>query len=416
MTGIDFLNSLAYKGINPTIDNVRDFYEKCGISPNYFIVTVAGTNGKGSTVGYLSRILAECGYKTGSTISPHMKKVNERIVLNNNDINDEELNRVLLLVKDKIEETGVPLTYFEALLFAALFYFEQQEIDVAVMEIGLGGRFDAVNVLNQDVSVITSISYDHQRLLGNTLKEIASEKFEIVKEGNTVIANLSDTGLQKQLQEKCDSKNAELLLHSRDFAVQDGNYTGHFKSQKRKLNQIEKIAIGDIQWTNIALALSAYFAFIQRTNRSENTTSALKAIKEFSPRGRFEKVSDSPLVYLDVAHNEDSFANLLQNVETTFQGKKKVLLAAFSADKEWQPFIKNALDVFDVFLLCRYAYERSETAENLQTFVDTLRSNKDIRYFQSIQTAKAVIPSLGDNSATVVCGSFHTLDDYLGSG
>ncbi|MBF0273963.1 MAG: hypothetical protein HQK84_01895 [Nitrospinae bacterium] len=434
--GIHYLNSLTSRGINPSLDNVNQFLLATKLpKKNYFKITVAGTNGKGSTVGYLSKIFTGLGYKTGAIFSPHVLRVNERITLNGEEISDKELDTLLLEIKSMQGKTALSITYFEALFFASLLYFDKQEIDIAVLEVGLGGRFDAINSLHQDISIITSISIDHTQFLGNSLEEIAAEKFAIVKEGSTVVANLEQENLRQLLIKHSDKNKAVCLLNDKDFELHQGQYVlkNPFHVQ---IKTIKKNTSSNKQWGNIALAITAvllFKVFFEKKSATDSLGSALLkaiphdthlhegfetillAIKEFIPPYRFQKISDSPEVYLDVAHNEESFNTLFETVEETLQEKKKALIAAFSSDKDWKPFVERALKVFDVCIFSEYLYERTEKVNAIKTFVSSLNFPHEVYFCRTIIEAKEIYLNLPEYPALVVTGSFYTIQDYLQS-
>ena len=213
---LDYLYNLERFGIKLGLEAIT---ELLGLLDNpqkkFKSVHIAGTNGKGSVSAYLAAILQEASYKVGWYTSPHLIKFNERIRVDGKAIENRELVRLTELIKEKVEGKIQP-TFFEFTTALAFLYFAEQKVDFAVVEVGMGGRLDATNVLNPEVAVITNISFDHQKHLGNTLEKIAGEKAGIIKENGKVVVGKRDIGLVKLFKEKCEEKKSTLFLAGKE--------------------------------------------------------------------------------------------------------------------------------------------------------------------------------------------------------
>jgi dihydrofolate synthase/folylpolyglutamate synthase len=217
---VDFLNSLSDFGIKLGLDKTNFYLEKLG-NPHfkYPSILVAGTNGKGSVCKALSKILEFSGYKVGLYTSPHLIDVRERIKINEENISEEEFNENIMRLKKIIEKQPVHMypTYFEALTIIAFLYFYKKKIDILVCEVGMGGRFDATNVLPSFIEVITKIGLDHTEFLGKTYREIANEKSGIIKEKTIVLSAKQKKEAKEVIIKKAKDRNSEILIYGDDF-------------------------------------------------------------------------------------------------------------------------------------------------------------------------------------------------------
>ena len=202
---------------DPSLDAMQFFmkeYDNFNTKMNF--IHIAGTNGKGSCTEMLTKILINSGYKVGKFISPHLIKYNERISINNEDISDLEMEELIIELKVKIDKYNnshnTKITLFELETTMALLYFYRKDVDIVVLETGLGGMYDCTNIVNPLVSVITSVGYDHMNILGNTLKEIAEQKAGIIKRNSYTVAFEQNKEIDNVIIEKCNKENNKLYL------------------------------------------------------------------------------------------------------------------------------------------------------------------------------------------------------------
>lgn len=317
-------------------------------------VHIAGTNGKGSTTNYLRSILQFAGYKVGSFTSPHLIVHNDRIRINDVNISDETLLAYANRYAEFIETHD--LSMFEIdMLFSAI-YFKEEKVDIALYEVGLGGRLDATNVVTPLLSIITTIGFDHMELLGNTLKAIATEKAGIIKPHVTVLTAEPKKIPLAVFHDFCQRNDSPLMTlgKPRRQESQDGlNYS--YKGYKVHLNTLALYQI-----KNSATALEAAL-FLRQKGYPMTDEALLKGLKEAQWKGRFEKVSDDPLIILDGAHNAHGIAALKESAKYL----PRPLFVVFSAlkDKETDKMIHGMLDVTSHLIVTEFDFYRASTVD-----------------------------------------------------
>lgn len=305
-----YLESLHRVSIDLGLDRIRAVLDKLQLQLPYVKVTVGGTNGKGSTCAMLEAILLASGYKVGMYTSPHLIDFNERIRVNGEMATDEEIIRQF----QRIEATrgDISLSYFEYTTLAALMLFEDRKVDAAVLEVGLGGRLDAVNVVDTDCAVITSVDIDHTQYLGDTREKIGYEKAHIFRSGRPAIC--ADPIPPTSIVEHAASIGADLWLFGKDF-----NYSGDRQQwayggrQQRRSGLAYPALRGANQLLNAAAALAALEALRPRLVVPQQAVRI--GLSQVSLPGRLQIVPGTPVIVLDVAHNPHAAAALGQNLD-----------------------------------------------------------------------------------------------------
>ncbi len=356
----DFLESLKSIGSQPGLERlnsklglerIRFLLDKSGIRwEDIPVVHIAGTNGKGSVVNFISEILYESNYKVGIYISPHLIDIYERIKIGHKNISSKDFDRILLELKsycqeaEKLGNIGNP-TFFEVLTAISIIYFTEKEVDVIVSEVGLGGRLDATNVLNGKAVAITNISLDHQEILGNSKEEILGEKAGIIKKGSSV-SSCVDLELASLLEKICIEKEASLKLFTRDFDITEKStsFEGSvfdYRSSNNQFNDIKIRMIGKHQITNAACAISlaeslSYFGLNQITEESIR-----KGLEKSIWPGRFQILKKSPMIIVDVAHNPAGAKSLSETYNILFNDSNTLLLVGISQDKDIDGILKE---------------------------------------------------------------------------
>lgn len=348
---LQFIHESHKFGMRLGLDNIKKLLELLGDPQNNLkIIHVAGTNGKGSTCSFISSILKESGYKVGLYTSPFLETFTERIRVNGENIREEEVGKIVSLIKEKIEimvsEGYSYPTEFEIVTAMAFYYYNQEKVDFVALEVGLGGRYDATNVIDKPVvSAITSISLDHTGILGDTLAKIAFEKGGIIKEdcptivypqkeeASEVIKNICAEKKSKYIE--CDFKNIEIKSSNINSQIYNCNING------KELRDLEIKLIGDHQIKNSILALNVieYLNDIKITNISEENIR--KGLLETKWPGRIEKISENPMFIIDGAHNEEGAKSLANSIDKYFENKNKILVIGMLEDKD----IDSVLDL-----------------------------------------------------------------------
>jgi dihydrofolate synthase/folylpolyglutamate synthase len=297
---------------------------------SYKTITIAGTNGKGSTAAMTASILDSAGYKVGLYTSPHLVDVRERIVINAKKISLPEFNRTIAYVKDKIQQ---PVTYFEFLTAVAFEYFKNQKIDIAILEAGLGGRLDATNVCKPLVSVITNIAFDHTAYLGNTLESITREKAGIIKQNGICVTAAKQKKVLDILENVCLRRRAKLYLLGSDIKIKkqkDGLLT--YQGLYRNIKNLKIPLVGEHQLSNAALALAAIELCGEKGFHIDDQ--AIHAgLKNTRWEARLEILQSHPLFLLDGAHNPAGIEVLCRSLKNDFSYRRLILIFGALADK-----------------------------------------------------------------------------------
>ena len=326
---LDWQQTVHPLNIDFKLERILSVYKKLNISKiANKIITVAGTNGKGSTVSFLESVLNEKKYRVGTFTSPHILRYNERIKINGVEIDDESLLETFEMIDEIRGDTT--LTYFEFATLSAFYLFSKSNLDVAVLEVGLGGRLDATNIVDSDISIITSIGIDHTEFLGNTIDSIALEKAGVMRAFKTCI--YAQEKPPSALLKYAKNKSVNLLIHNNDYQVYLGNSDWSLKYKHKFINDIPHLKmIGDYQYNYAAASLLALDAMLPEC--LEDYDVIKKALSETEISGRFQYLSKSPDIILDVAHNEDAARSLSDNIKKIGYDKIRVVLGVL-ADKD----------------------------------------------------------------------------------
>lgn len=283
----------------------------------YPIIHVTGTNGKGSTIAFMRELFISHGKKVGTFTSPHIVSIHDRICINGQPISDADFIRLANQVKEmeqRLLETHDQLSFFELLTVIALLYFKEQEVDLVLLEVGIGGLLDTTNVVTGEIAVITSIGLDHQETLGNNLEEIAEQKAGIFKpERVAVIANLAPEA-QLICQKIAEDLDVTLYQADRDFSLKSGDFSS---SSLADLTQLKLGLEGSYQEENAALALQAFLLFMTERGEKINEEAIRYALKTTSWAGRLEAVTEH--IYLDGAHNLPALERLVEFIQQKIQ-------------------------------------------------------------------------------------------------
>lgn len=332
------LYSLQRLGIKTGLRHTYQLLDACSNPQDRLrFIHLAGTNGKGSTAAFIFSILRTSGLKVGLYTSPHLIKFNERIRINGIPISDEKIVEFMNLYSADIE--CIESTFFETTSAMAFWYFEQEKVDIVIVEAGLGGRLDSTNVIQPEIAVITPVSMDHHEILGSDLKSIAKEKAGIIKDHATVVSSAQENVVREILIQKATAMNAELVfINSKiDCTIKiDGTYFNQDGSDYR-IN-----LIGEHQAHNAALAV----AVVRQFEDSVYENFIKLGLEKTVWPGRFQVLSHDPVVIYDVAHNEQGITSVLKTLNHLFK-KSPVGLFALKEDKQLKSIAKKLVGKFE---------------------------------------------------------------------
>lgn len=380
---VEWINNLIPFGIRPGLERIEQLMQLLGHPHRRLkFIHVAGTNGKGSTCAFLTRVLIESGYDVGTFTSPYITKFTNRFQYNGQDIPEETLLRVAnrlypLVAEMAATELGSPTMFEVSTALAILYYAEECYPDVVVWETGLGGRMDVTNIVNPIVSVITNVGYDHTDILGDTLEQIAGEKAGIIKPGVPVVTSVDQPEVIEVLARKAEQCRTTMYLAGRDYTAErlsgdESSQSFHFHGPFREMD-IEIGMQGEHQCANAGLAmmtlevLRQYMAFVL------DDEPLLSGFRHTFWAGRLEKVSENPPIVLDGAHNPEGAASLVKSIPQTYTYNKLHLLAGMLENKQHEPVFRHLLSIADTLILTEPDFRRKMDADKLYELVHQLQ-------------------------------------------
>ena len=378
---LSYLLSLESKGIKLGLERTYDILNACDNPQNHIkTIQVVGTNGKGSTSAIIANIFKQANYKVGLYTSPHLKKINERIRINGVSISDDDIIQFVTSYQNDINSLNI--SFFEAMTALALWYFKNNNVDIAILETGLGGRLDSVTACKPELVVFTPISLDHQHILGETIEEITQEKAGAMKKNIPCIS-----APQVQLAQKILNEHASKLNTTIDYINYEIN-------DHLNLNGIH-------QKINAALAISS-ITYLKQFHINDSHIS--KALETISWPARIQKISTKPLTFFDVAHNETSFLYLCEFVNSLKIKDQKILILAIQQHKHFYSALKKIESTFDLIILTQTNTRNFLSAQDL----DQKLYKKNTRIINNPE--EAISTYKDSNAGCIVIAGSH----YLG--
>ncbi|MCH3962796.1 MAG: bifunctional folylpolyglutamate synthase/dihydrofolate synthase [Clostridium sp.] len=432
MEALNYIESTARFGSNLGLERVEKLLELLG-NPQERIkcIHVAGTNGKGSITAMISKILSTSGYRVGMYTSPHLEVFEERIQINGNNISRDDLALSVTEVSkavDKVLELGYDNpTEFEIETCVMFHYFDRKKVDFAVVEVGLGGRLDATNAIppfdvgtggGTILSVIASISYDHMKILGDTLDKIAYEKAGIIKKGIPVILYPQKKIAEKVIENICFEKKCRLVKVPCNSVklVQKGKIDKNSRNYCQDLNalmadgKVYSIKLSLLGTHQILNCVVAIFAAEELMRMGVNITmeKLVLALSEVNWIGRLEVMNNKPLVVMDGAHNIDGIEILKKSIQTYFKYENMVLILGILADKQVDDMVREIVPMAKNVLCVTPDSDRAESAEELKKVV--FKYNKNCEAFEDYYSAYVKAMSCaGEDDIVVIAGSLYMI-------
>lgn len=414
---MEYVEELKQYGSVPGLENIRNLCAKLGNPENSLsFVHIAGTNGKGSVLAFISEILKVAGYRTGRYLSPTLFEYRERIQINGRPIGKKELCRQMSRIKELCRELtaeGKPHpTAFEIETAIAFQYFKEQKCEIVVLEAGLGGLLDATNVVSNTLAaVFTSISYDHMGVLGNTLKEIAENKAGIMKPGARVVAVKGEPEVTEALQKRAEELKLPFLLADPGEASNIKRTLGKQTFSYKTYKNLTITLLGSYQVDNAILALETVEA-LKEKGFSIPEKAVYKGLADTLWQGRFQILSRKPLFIADGAHNRDGARRLGETVGFYFTNRRILYIIGILRDKEQDEILKATCPYADQILTVPTRGERGLSSYELACMAKEYHHN--VTALDSVEEAVEMAYLLADKDTVVIAfGSLSYLGDLI---
>jgi dihydrofolate synthase/folylpolyglutamate synthase len=374
-------------------------------------VHIAGTNGKGSVAAFAASILREAGLgRVGLYSSPHLVRFTERIKINDREISQKDTVDLVKELRNAVVPEEPP-TFFEAITAMAFLYFARENTDIAVIEVGMGGRLDATNLITPLVSLITNISMEHQIYLGSRLLDIASEKAGIIKDGIDVVTGVTQPSVIRLLESACAEKGAPLWRLGKDIHYRATPSGLHYYGRMQRLHSLQPGLNGRFQFRNAALAV----ALVERLQEKGFRVSAediRKGLKRVTWPGRMQVVAQEPTVILDGGHNPAAIKTLAHSITSDFRYRRMILVIGIMGDKDIGQILRAIVPLSDYVIYTRPVYSRAAPPERLMAEAAPLRSPGEVVPFLSKALDRA--RQIADpRDLILVCGSLFTVGEAM---
>ncbi len=403
--------------IDMGLSRVGDVKVAMNLQPTCPMIVVAGTNGKGSTCAFLTQIYVQAGYRVGTLTSPHLIQFNERIAINGKAVDDA----TIVASFERIEQARgeISLTYFEFNTLAAVDIFQKHQVDVMILEVGLGGRLDAVNIFDADCAIVTSVDLDHQHFLGDTIGQVAFEKAGVYRAGKPAICGQNPP--PHSLQQHAHEIGADLLVFKQDFDFTkldnqqwsfrfSGKFSGSLKTRNRHALPIPALR-GSYQLNNASCALAAIECLHERL--PVDIGAIKRGLLLAENVGRFQVLAGRPIRVLDVGHNPHAARALRQSLLALPFAQNRMAVFSMLSDKDIDAVLDILKDQFDEWYIAPLHMPRGRDLANLQAAF-AQHAITQIKTFDNIETAcKAALSAATENDRIVVFGSFHTVAEAM---
>ena len=417
---LEYLEHLHPVTIEMGLERVQQVSSMLALSPGFPVITVGGTNGKGSTCAMLEAVLGCAGYRTGCYTSPHLQRYNERIRIDRQEISDRELCQAFEAIEAARLAAGISLTYFEFGTLAAMHCFIANKVDAAILEVGLGGRLDAVNVFDPDCAILTTIDLDHMHYLGDTREKIGYEKAGILRKGKPAVC--ADSNPPDTVYRHASAIGAALLCIGKDFGYQtrsDSRLQWDYSGVTGKRYGLPYPALrGVVQLRNASACLAALDTLAHRLPVSMGAVR--QGLLEVTLPGRFQvlpRSSGQPVTILDVAHNPDAARNLAINLADLSGDGKTWAVFAMLADKDITGVVQALQSSVDTWCVAGIEAARGAPAHDLAAVLagaGITEENGLVFCFPGIIAAyRHACRQAGKNDRICVFGSFYTVAEVL---
>lgn len=398
--------SLNPRGIELGLDRVRRVLRQMDLEqPSFQVITVGGTNGKGSVASYAAAMLQAAGLRTGRYLSPHILHYNERVAIDGIDADDAELCAAFDVV-DRAR-SGEPLTYFEFGTLAAFEIFRRRNVDVAVLEVGLGGRLDAVNVLDADVAVVVSIGLDHVDWLGDDIETIAREKAGIFRAGRAAIFGSRE--MPQSIATEAARIGTTLQRYGEDFSLELSADSWSWRGAQGVVDDLPQPPLpGEHQFANASAAIASVLALHPEISRDAIRT----GLADTRLPGRLQSLGGAPEVMLDVGHNPDAAARVADYLRAN--PKPTGVVLAMLADKDVAGFVRELAPLAGQWYFAGLEGSRGQSGRQLAERLASEGLELPPQVHANVRdAAMAALAATPPEGRVVVLGSFHTVAEFL---
>ena len=406
---LQYLETLHPKTIALGLERMAQVKQRLNLRPDFPIITIGGTNGKGSVCAMLEAILHAAGYRVGCYTSPHLLDYNERVRIDKQQAGNAELCASF----GQIEQArgDIALTYFEFGTLAAMQCFIEHKVDVAILEVGLGGRLDAVNVFDSDCAAVTGVDIDHTDYLGNSREAIAFEKAGIFRQGR--VAVFGDPDMPAPIADGAHKVGAQLWRLGEQFDYQAGPQQWDYRGPHGARNSLPFPALrGAFQLNNASTALAVLDALAEKLPVSMEAVR--RGLVEVSLPARFQVLPGRPQIILDVAHNPQAARSLAQNLAAMPPAGRTLAVFAMLNDKDMAGVVRALDEHVDLWLVAGIAVPRGTSAAELEQVLRTERVKGGIHAFPDVAAAmQHARYEAAENDRIVALGSFYTVADVM---
>jgi dihydrofolate synthase / folylpolyglutamate synthase len=386
-------------------------------NPNLLLngIHVAGTNGKGSTCAMLEAIGRAHGQKTGLNTSPHLVDYRERIRVNGTNIDTENLIRIYQTWETVFRKYEA--SFFEITTAMAFQYFREQQVDTAIFEVGLGGRLDGTNPFAAEVAAITSISFDHVKSLGNSIKKIAWEKAGIIKAGQEVVLGIISEEAYGIIAGVCEKRGAVISRFGREYRVEniklheDGTEFDYIDENVTLENLFVNL-IGEHQAHNAGVAIRAFAKMMQKRGETLEADKVRAALKDTQWLGRMQILQKKPLVLIDGAHNDEGVQALVKNLQKIYAGRRIIFVLAILRDKNLEKMIKAICTVSDKLIISKNKSTRAAEIEDQVKYAEKYGANYETAR-DVVSGSRRALAEAGEDDVVIISGSLYTISEVL---
>ena len=405
------------------INNVRNILNTLGYKQTFDVIHITGTKGKGSTTLVLSHMLKHSGFKTGAFISPHIIDERERISINDEWISEKDFVYITNKIKNIVDNDNYiyeNITVFEIFTIIGLYYFYMQEVDYACVEVGIGGKLDCTNVVDSAISILTSISYDHTQILGDTIEKITEQKAGIIKPNSMVISAYQEENSINIIKNISEKQNSKLYIFKKDFDAEiiknsNENLEFIFKENNKEYT-FNTTLLGEHQAENISLSFKAFRILLEKRKNIKNTekiyASAINSLKTFDIKARLTFMQRNPDIIVDGAHNAKSLDRVLKTVYKWY--KDIIILFAPLSEKDVNGMC-NVLKQYDSIIILSSSNSITYKETDSYKVYEYLKDYDNVKHIPNFNEAIEYMKKLSKekNMPALVIGSLYAASDFI---